>query len=232
MARSLAAEVIMMSGRRLWWDPNNVGLSVIGAYRAIATPGSPWPLAPTNYADTLQDWSGASPNLTEGNGAVPHNLLTGWAFVAAALQYFDTSLVPANDLSWSAFIQFDGASDNAYLFGQDDGVNRDFSIRPSAGGGVLVAYANGTQRNTFPALSTGNLGLGGAQPYRDGVSDGPPTGAWAGASVSSIYIGCRNNGGVSAGFITSNIRAVALYSANPAAVQGQASAIATAMSQL
>lgn len=220
------ADVIIRSGgggaAPDWWDPNGVGLSCIAAYLAKGV---------ANYAASLLDLTGNGNNLVEGNGAVPWAAGTGWAVVEAAAQYFNTGLVPANDQSWSMFVQFAGLVNFGLIAGQSSGVNRYFFLRPDRGAGSLV-YANGTNLIVAPNLLAGNTGVAGNQGYRNGAIDGGAIGAGAGVSVQNIFIGCYNNGGIPANFITANIYAVAIYDGGAAAVQAEAAAIAAAMAAL
>ena len=213
----------------LWWDPLNEGLPVVGAYRASATVGSPWPLAPANYADTLQDWSGTSPNLIEGNGAVPWAAATGWGFVAANLQYFWTGLVPPQLSTWSMLCQYNNATNVSYLCGQVATTVFDtwFTLE------TRVSYGNGGRVTVAPLLVNGNLAVAGNQGYRNGAPHGAPTGAWNPiAPNGQIAIGGRHtvNLGIIQLHCTANIYAVAIY--NGTLTAPQVLAVATAMSQL
>jgi hypothetical protein len=218
------------AAQALWGDPNNEGLPVVGAYRAIATVGSPWPLAPANYAETLQDWSGTSPPLVEGAGAVPWAANTGWQFVAAATQYFNTGLIPANDQSWTMLIQYTGAVGvNLWICGVLNGGGRIFGLQPLRNG-THVGYFNGGFIQVIPQLANGNTAVVGNQAYRNGVLDGGPIGGWTGASAQPVYIGCLNNAGAPGLYITANIRALAFYDGTLTAPQ--VLAVATAMAAL
>ena len=217
-----------------WWDPNDVGLSAIGAYRAINTVGTPWSGGPTAYANTLIDLTGNGNNLTEGNGAVPWTA-AGWAFNAAALQYFLTGLIPANDQSWSMFMQYvpTPAGNPATFVGADNGAGTQFEIFIDDVPGTRIGYYNGAGAivNGIPIVAA-NLAIAGNQGYRDGIADGVAVGAWGGASLFDIYVGARNSGGAPGNYLDGVIEAVAIYNGGAAAVQAEALAIATAMAAL
>jgi hypothetical protein len=220
-------------GIPLWWDPNGENLPVVAAYRAIATAGSPWSLAPANYAESLQNWSNPGVNdLVEGNGAVPWAANTGWQFVAAATQYFDTGLIPANDQSWSMLAQFSNGilAPLNYLVGAYSSVANTFFGVVYQSGANRVAYLNGGPTYVIPTLAAGNVGLAGSQGFRNGVAEGAPIAAWGGASTRSAYIGARNNGGVADLFTTANAGSVVFYSGTLTAPQMLA--VATAMAAL
>jgi hypothetical protein len=229
----LGARQVYAGRGSVWWDPNGVGLSCVGAYRAINSVGTPWGGGPTAYAQSLVNQVTPGINdLVEGNGAVPWVQATGWDFVAAAVQYFDTGLVPANDQSWSMFVQFSNyvLGGNRAIAGVNGGGNTFFWLRDS--GGVVAEYGNGQRSFVAPPPGTGNLGVAGAQGYRDGIADGGAIGAWGAPSVFSVYIGARNGSGVASWFGTVDIESAAVYSGGAAAVQAEALAIATAMAAL
>lgn len=233
-SRSLLSVLGSVSARANWWDPNGVGLSVRAAWRAINSVGTPWGSGPVNYAQSLVNQANPGVNdLVEGNGAVPWVQATGWGFAAALLQYFDTGLIPANDQSWSAFVQFANVTTfaNTTLVGCFIGALRAFRFRPTQGA-LRVSYDNGGGALVPPVLVTGNLGIVGNRGYRNGIVEGAPMIGWGGPSIFSLYIGALNQVGVANQFITSDIESVVLYDGGPAAVQAQALAIATAMAAL
>ena len=208
-----------------WWDPNNVGLSCVGAYRAKG--------AASYAASLVNNVTPGTYDLVEGNGAVPWAAATGWGFVAASLQYFDTGLIPANDQSWSALVQYANvpAGIDGFLLGERSGASAEFNLRPNRALNS-VRYQNGQDTVVVISLLTGNIGMAGNQGYRNGVPDGGLMGIWLGASDRSIYIGGNNRLGVLELPITADIHAVSIYDAAPAVVQGQAAAIATATAAL
>lgn len=223
-------------GSPIWWNPDGAtpgyGGSCVGAYRAIDTVGSPWGPGPADYAASLINLANPGVNnLIEGNGAVPWNAATGWGFVAAALQYFNTGLIPANNQTWSALIQFDnvipvGAND--MLFGLlNDTATRNFGIRPSRLG-ASVEYMNNSSGVIAPPLLSGNLCFAGNNAYRNGVADGAIGGIVADAISNPIYIGARALGADLP--ITANIESIAFY--NVVLTAPQVLARATAMAAL
>jgi len=216
-------------GVALWWDPLGEGLPVVGAYRAIASVGSPWPLAPAVYADTLQNWANPGTNdLVEGNGVVPWAAATGWGFVSAQGKYFLTALIPANDQSWSILGQFANYAAGHYLVGSRSAGGQ-FVLLPSLGG-VNSQYRNGGNLSVAPGFANGNIGIGGNRGYRNGVQEAGVIGAWTGVSNQDIYIGARNNLGAPDGYPTMDIHAVVMYSGTLTAPQ--ILAVATAMAAL
>lgn len=227
---NLGARLFRPRGLARWWDPDNEGFCIAGAYRSIASIGSPWALAPANYAETLQDWSATSPNLTEGNGAVPWAAATGWGFVAAAAQYFDTSIVPAS--GYSMLVQYaNGVAPSGYLAGVFTlGARTRLFLNPSVIG-PEVRYGSGGIRDVAPNLLTGNIAVAGQQGYRNGIAEGALITAWDAPNILSAYIGCYNQSvGGPTSFITADIYAVAIY--NCTLTAPQVLSVATAMSQL
>ncbi len=226
------ADIIIRSGRGDWWDPNDAGLSVVAAYRAINSVGTPWPGGPTVYAQSLVNQSNPGVNdLVEGNGAVPWVQATGWGFVEAAVQYFDTGLVPADDQSWSMFAQYANATTDGMLAGLQSGVNQRLWLWAR----VLTNqqnYANGVNVGAAPGLVTGNMAVAGNQGYRNGIADGGAIGPWGGATILPIYIGAFNNAGIAAFFADADLESIAIYNGGAAAVQAEAAAIAAAMAAL
>jgi len=214
-----------------WWDPNNVGLSAVAAYRAINSVGTPWSGGPTAYAQTLVNLVTPGVNdLVEGNGAVNWVQASGWDFVAANSQYFDTGLVPANDQSWSMFVQFANVINNGVAAGSRGAVPRFFFFVYPDDGVNRVQYGSGGAGAQGPQLLSGNLGVSGTNGYRDGVSE--IVLGVGGANPDSIFIGGLGNVGALLLPITADIESIAIYNGGAAAVQAEAASIAAAMAQL
>jgi hypothetical protein len=127
-------------------------------------------------------------------------------------------------------VQFANNTVTGRLLGKRDGGTQLFQVRTSVG--VNMNAANGGDRAAAPHIASGNYGAIGNRPYRNGAVDGGAFVVWGGPSVTPVYIGALNSSGIATAFTTSDIHAVAIYNANPAAVQGQAGAISTAMGQL
>jgi hypothetical protein len=227
----------------VWYDP--VGafdaagfLGDIYAWRAINTPGSPWGAGPANYAATLTDENNGQV-ITPGGG-YDGSLwagATGWGFVAALAQWLDTGLIPANDQSWSMFVQFSSvpAGIAAHLAAGLTAGSGNFGLYIDNIPGIRRIYFNGAIGSTFiPGANTtaGNMGISGVFGYYNGVFEAGPPGVWAGASTKEVYIGCQNTNGVALNFITADIAAVWICTSNPATVQANAATLATAMGQL
>lgn len=215
-----------------WWDPNGVGLSALAAYRAINSDNTPWLGGPASYDDTLLDLTGNGYDLIEGNGAVPWLQTAGWQFSAAAQQYFDTGLVPANDQSWSMFVEYANCPSTT---GDDHWAGAFSASGIFAVYGDSAAperkYANGLGVTIAAHSAAGNIAVAGNQGYWNGSAEGGTLGAWPGSSVYSVFIGARNTGAPVA-YISSDIAAVIFYDEDPADVQAQASAIDAAMGEL
>ena len=209
-----------------WWDPNDEGLSVAAAYRAINSAGTPWPGGPTNYAATLVNLPFPGMNdLTAVTNDPGWTEATGWQHTITPITLLDTGIIPTN--TYSIFIQFSNlVGVNTDIVGQmSPAAGDDFRIR----GNWLaqVYYESGGAIFVAPFLLAGNLGMANQNAFRNGVAEGIIP-AWAAAATNTIYVGGANGGNRSDIYI----QAVAIYDANPAAVQGQALSIATAMAAL
>lgn len=232
-ARVLSAYLLTGGGGE-WYNPGGVFDAFIGdiyAWRAQAN-ATTWGAGPANYAASKIDENNGAV-LVEGNGAVPWAAAAGWGFVAGALQYFDTNLTPTNDQNYSCFIQYANVAVDGWLIGATAPIvlDRRFGLRPNQGG-TQVGYVNGNGIAVVPQLLTGNVGIAGAQGYRNGIADGAACAPWNGASTFSLYVGARNFNSVPLTYITADIYAVWICRSNPATVQANALALVTAMSQL
>lgn len=216
-----------------WWDPNNVGLCVVAAYRAINTPGNPWPNdQPGVYADTLVNNANPGVNdLVELNGAVPWVVNVGWQFNALAAQAFDTGVIP--DQNYTMLAQY---ANYTIVSRAVAGVNvtgplgNGFYLMPDDGA-ARVRYTKGNNRPVAPQLVTGNICIGdmGVAGYRDGLPEGAAH-IWSNPQTFSIYIGARNNGPAIGTPCTADIESVAIY--NCILTNAQVLDVETAMGQL
>jgi hypothetical protein len=187
-----------------WWDPNEEGLCVIGAYQARGA---------ASYAASLVNRPNPGVNdLIEGNGVVPWDAVNSWGFVTVAAQWLDTGFIPQNDQSQSMLVQFANVvgSGTLYLAAARTAGGRIFALLPATAGG-RVAYENGGASSVLPNLVAGNLGVAGNRGYRNGITEGGNIPGWAGSSFRQVFIGCRNNQGVADAFVTANIYAVVVY---------------------
>lgn len=206
-----------------WYNPlDSVAIDAriaaggLWAWRAQANDNVTWGPGPANYAASLVDLAQGQV-LVEGNGPVPWLAATGWDFVAAAVQYFDTGVAP--DCSASAFtalIQYTNYTvATTSFYGVQD------TIVPLRG----ASYINGTAPNTMvcrngittalsanlPWLANGNYGFAGKQPYRNGVAEANPIGPGnQDALTRTAYIGALNSNGAPIWHPTVEIQAVLL----------------------
>lgn len=208
-----------MGGAPDWWDPNGDGLCIWGAWQAKGA---------ASLAASYNDLSGNGNNVAPG--VVPGwNAVQGWIFAGA--QWLDTSFVPQNDQTQSILVQFANAiAATGIVVGMRNAGGSRFEIIPYFAGVPSVNYGNGAGANVVPPLQTGNLGIAGNRGYRNGVAEGAALGAWIGAPTFSVYIGARNNNGVVAFPITSDVYAVAIYDCTLTAPQ--VAAVAAAMAAL
>lgn len=204
--------------------PGVVGVSVMGG-GAAAIAGDVdwsqwydhfWQAKGRTYVQSLLDRIGVQ-NLVEGNGAIPHNVATGWGFVAAAAQWLDTGLVPVNDQSWSVIIQYDNviAANGVAVGCGNPAPLRQIYVQPNrAFAPPGLGYGNQGALSVLPVLLSGNAGVGGAIAYRDGVPDGAIPLAGVGA-LPTIYIGAQHWAAVSIAFTTFDCIAVGIKKGPP-----------------
>lgn len=227
--------------------PGVVGVSAMaGGAAVLGVPGVDWSQwfdhfwqakgAP-DYATSLLDQVGAQ-NLVEGNGAVPWNIVTGWGFVAALAQWLDTGLIDANvDQDWSVLVQYDNMIwiGNACLAGvfETVGANQGSiliqTINPNS-----MSTRNGLRLNradNAPQLLSGNYGIAGRVPYRDGIVEVVLVPVGVETTTIPIWIGCNNINGGPGQHCTADIIAVGIKK-GPALTALQVAAAALAMSLL
>ena len=209
----------------MWWNPDGATPAGAGCWGAYQPKGA------ASFAASIIDITSQGNDAGDPGGAATPtwDAVNGWKFNGVG-NYLTTTFVPAGDQSQSALVQFSNVVGltTRFLFGQYDAANRQFRISPNEGGGT-VYYANGGHLQVAPNLVAGNLGVSGNQGYRNGIADGGLLGAWGGAGVNAVYIGCRNFGGPGF-YIQAYIQAMAIY--DVALTAPQVLARATAMAAL
>lgn len=209
-----------------WWDPDGDGLAVVAAYRSKGV---------ANYAASKVN--AANPgtyDITEGNGAVSWASGTGWAFVAASSKYLDTGVTPPIDQAFTVMCQFSmSVAIDGILCGVRDGAvaGNTMTVTPKWSDNNAY-YAHGGIISASPGYLSGNMAIAGATAYYNGAAEVGVISGWGAVTLDSIYIGCRHKrfGNLPEFFITSDIYAVALYTA--ALTAPQVSSVATAMAAL
>jgi len=210
-----------------WWDPNNEGLAVIGAYRAINSVGTPWASGPADYASSkINQANPGTYDLVEGNGALPWAAATGWTFVAAAAQYFNTGYTPA---AWtdSFLSQFSNVTNDVLIWGFTDGAGFYWGCAPRTF--HSVRYYHGGPLIIAPWAATTNLGVSDRTAYRSGVAEIGVIGG--GGNRFQVYIGGTNNQNL-AMINPAAFRGHAFVMYSTALTAPQMLAVATAMAQL
>lgn len=156
---------------------------------------------------------------------------TGWTFdgLNTVGHYLTTGITPASGMS--VLIQFVSFGSNAgNLFGYvADGDGRYWFIDSL---NVSPRSASGGLGSSGAAMSSGNLGIAGQQPYRDGAAQGAPLSSWTGsATIHDCFIGARvAAGGAVNSWGDGTIVAVAFYSVELTAPR--MAAVAAAMAAL
>jgi len=197
-----------------WWEA--AGVTPWAAYAAKGA---------ANQAASYTDLTGNGNDA--GVGVAPTwDSTNGWIFNGTT-QYLTTTFVPQSDQSQSAFVQFTTKTGVERMFGAEDAMGA-FTIRNRA---TLVAYYNGFGAGSAaPTLTAGNLGIAGAQGYRDGVANGGALPAWGGACAQAVYIGCENLNGAALNFTAYYCQYFILY--DVALTAPQAALIAAAMAAI
>ena len=205
-----------------WWDPAGEGLVPWGAWQAKDA---------ANFAGSLVELSGTARNLGDPGGAnTPGWTAAGWSFDGIN-DYLTTTFIPANDQSQTMLVQFTGWVDiagNNYLAGSYTLANSYFTLAPDNANIVFVG--NGQNRWIFAiSFANGNLGVAGAQGYKNGAAIGAITG-YTVAPTHAVYLGCFNNAGAAAGFAQVKIRAFVIYP--DVLTAGQMLSVANAMAAI
>lgn len=178
------------------------------------------------------------------NDAAPGNAptfsaATGWTF-DGVLNYLVTGIVPGATTSWSVFVQFsdvaDGAGGNQSPWGTYDSGGGAFLIQIESGAGNKVASYNGQHypagyTANSPKMLSGNYGVAGKSPYRNGVVESTLIAAGTDGALGEIYIGAvLSPGPAIIQFLSGKIQALAIYSITLSSTQ--AAALSTAMTAL
>jgi len=205
-----------------WWDPNGDGLCIWAAYQ---------PKGAANFAASLVDLSGNGNSAGDPGGASTPawDAVNGWKFDGGD-DYLTTTFVPQNDQTQSLLVQYTTLTDTGWLCGSRE--NGDYLFLRGDNGSAAV-YRNGAASVAVgPALAAGNLGLAGAQGYRNGAAEGGAIGGWGGAAATSLYIAAIHQGaGVMFGSECAvYIQALAIYDCTLTAPQ--VAAVAAAMAAL
>jgi len=216
-----------------WWLAGGIAAAdCIGAYRAIATPGSAWGPGPANLAASYINLANPGTyDLTLGVAPV-WAAATGWTFDGATT-YLITGIVAGGDAAtggWTLIVQYSGAVADKVLVGMHWAGVLDVGFRPMFGGGVI--YQDNGSVIVAPALAAGNLAVSAGQGYRNGIANGANTVPLAGTCTFESYIGAGFDVPAGTLFLPSDatIQAVAFY--QPAITAAQVLAVATAMAAL
>lgn len=203
----------------LWWLSGGIAQAAcVAAYR---------PKGALSYAASKINL--ATPgtyNAVDGAAFPTWNPTTGWAFLLASVQYLNTGITPGA-ITWSAFVQFANLDTAAIemLIGSY-GNGKFFAL---GCGTTKALYGNGSAATYIsPALTSGNLGVAGANPYRNGVDDGAITQSTQ--STRALFIGACNEVASVTYPMTGNIYAAAIYNVTP--TQTQITSLVTTMARL
>jgi len=163
-------------------------------------------------------------------GVAPTLGAAGWTFNGST-QYLITGVTPANDQTWSAIVQFSGATTTGdrVVLGGADAVGPRFYFALWVVSGGKIWFDNGAEKqSTTNAVASGNLAVAGTVGYLNGAIDTTGIGI-AGPFAGSIFIGAYNIGGPIVHY-TGNIHAVAIY--NTTLTAPQVVAVSAAMAAL
>jgi len=182
-----------------WWEVS--GITCVGAYQAKGADSLA--ASYTNLAD-------AETPLVPGV-APTWDATDGWIFNGTT-QYIDTTIVPANDQTWSFMVRYSAATtDQRWVVGVvDGGFGAYFGSTPLFFGSIQ--YASGGIQSTGTNTAAGVVGIAGNKAYHDGVAESgtisSAAGSWDGLAIG----GLRLSGGTATSFYAGKIQAVALYS--------------------
>ena len=191
-----------------WYDPNDEGLCVWGAWQAERV---------LSFAESLIDRSGNGNDLPVGV-APDWNKADGWDFDGALGHYLRTTFVPAADQSQTIIIKFSNCTidDSGILAGLDDGANKAFYLMPRYIAPFnFHVYGNGGLHFEAGRITFSIWGMvGGTDGYLG--SGGGPIGhealacaAWAGPTALTVDIG-RCNGTLDR-YLTGYMQAIVIY---------------------
>lgn len=127
-------------------------------------------------------------------------------------QYLDTGFVPSTDQTQVMLLQFTNgpAAFGPYLCGSNgNSASRTYFALQVATSGNCRA-GNGEIAVITTTFTSGNFGVGGNRGYVNGVATGGTLSTWL-APGTAVYIGCRNNNGVAAGFAAYRLQAFVIY---------------------
>lgn len=201
-----------------WYKVDSI--TAVGAYRAKG--------AASYAASKVNLPNPGVNNLAEGNGVVLWDATNGWQLTRAESKYLTTGIVPQK--TWSALVRFAGAESGitGFIFGTDTsaGGGASFSVLRTSGG--PIQYRNWATL-TGTNYAVGVAGITPTDGYKDGIDDGDIVQTQTGIAPT-IYIGCVNNAGVPAFFLTVNIQAIVFF--NQALTPTQVATMATRMAAL
>lgn len=161
---------------------------------------------------------------------------TGWTFNGST-QWLTSGISPAST-AWSLLVQYSGvtATNDSVPCGYYKGTAPTGAfmvlIAKSTSVSNMWAYNGGIFPNGIanaPRMLAGNYGFAGKTPYRNGSAEGNVIPAGTG-TIGALYIGARNNGGVTDSFLNGSIQALAIYSAT--LTGPQVATVAAAMAAL
>jgi hypothetical protein len=191
-----------------WWDPDNEGLSVWGAWQAKGAP---------SQTLSYKDLSGNGRDLTVGS-APSWSKSAGWTFNGST-HYLKTTFVPDSDQSQTMIAQFSGydcAGTSAEVLAgmtNDPAVGTvNFSLHLSWDTD-RYGYRNGSYK-IVPGgqRASGNLCVAGDTGYYNGSSEVTSIEGWTDTPNRTIYIGARNHGNDSPYYFAAfTLIAIAIY---------------------
>lgn len=219
-----AITVVAMSGNLIsqnyvnaWWAAAGSAGNAYAIYKAIG--------AASLVVARQNILSPGTHDLTNGATAPTHSAANG--FIHGEGAYLVTDFQPAG--SWTRIVRFSDAviTSESFLCGVFDGTaSRNQGIGLNA---TLVRYDSNNSVTKTPQLTSGVLGLAGANGWRNGTKD-VTTLSIAGASSRVEWIGVLNLNGTAYGAKAKNIQAIAYY--NATLTDAQITAISTAMAAL
>jgi len=176
-----------------WWNPDGatpggIGGACLGAWRGIATIGSPWGAGPANLAASYVNLANPGTNDLTVVSAPTWTAAAGW--YADGADALDTGIFPTD--AQSMLVQFANNATGAWgcIAGAETppGYLARCSIFPTYFGSYDCIKGVTDRIIGAGAKASGNLGIAGLQCYDDGAPSGAPCNPATGAYTNTIYL--------------------------------------------
>lgn len=199
----------------VWWRAGGA-LGAIAAYQ---------PKDAASYATSKINL--ANPGTFDATDGVAADWSSSGWFFNGTTQYLQTGIAPLR--TYTALIQFSGIAVTSArtFFGSYQDASTALLIQTNT---TSIRTFNGGQIDNTPFTTSGNLGVAGKQPYRNGIAEALTIAAGGADPAIGLFIGCLNIGGTPAQFLAMTTTAFVIY--NNTLTSSQMLAVALAMAAL